>query len=94
MPETKKAGAAKRTLVKSNFARHLKSLTKGLDDRLSEKTIRSRYDALQTAWEDVQFRHDKYLESISEHSDIGNKTFGSTVCVPTTSQFKAESTNT
>ena len=70
MPETNKAGAAKRTLAKSKFTRHLKSLTKSLDDGLSEKTIRSRYDALQSAWEDVQSRHDEYMETISDHPDI------------------------
>ena len=70
MPETNKAGAAKRTLAKSKFTRHLKSLTKSLDDGLSEKTIRSRYDAPQSAWEDVQSRHDEYMETISDHPDI------------------------
>ena len=70
MPETNKAGAAKRTLAKSKFTRHLKSLTKSLDDGLSEKTISSRYDALQSAWEDVQSRHDEYMETISDHPDI------------------------
>ena len=46
------------------------SLTKSLDDGLSEKTIRSRYDALQSAWEDVQSKHDEYMETISDHPDI------------------------
>ena len=70
MPETNKAVAAKRTLAKSKFTRHLKSLTQSLDEGLSEMTIRSRYDAFHSVWEDVQSRHDEYMEAISDHPDI------------------------
>ena len=70
MAELDKAIAAKRTIAKAKFTRLLKSLKQSLDDNLPEKTIRSRYEAFQSAWDDVQAKHDELMQTLIEPADI------------------------
>ena len=70
MAESTKNIAAKRTLAKSKFTRISNSLKNGMDENLSEKTIRSRFEALQAAWKDVQSRHDDYMECVADDTNV------------------------
>ena len=70
MADLEKAIAAKRTIAKAKFTRLLKSLKQSLDDNLPEKTIRSRYEAFQSAWDDVQAKHDELMQTLIEPADI------------------------
>ena len=70
MAESIKNIGAKRTLAKSKFTRISNSLKNGIDENLSEKTIRSRFETLQAAWRDVQARHDDYMECVADDTNV------------------------
>ena len=66
MSETDKKG----TIAKSKFTRFSKSLKQSVDEGLSEKTIRSRYEKFQIAWNEVQERHEEHVEHLASDTDF------------------------
>ena len=66
MSETDK----KRTIAKSKFTRFSKSLKQSVDEGLSEKTIHSRYEKFQIAWNEVQERHEEHVEHLASDTDF------------------------
>ena len=55
--------------AKRRFTRIGNNLQKSIEDNVILKTVESRYNDFKDAWKEVQRKHDKYVEDITEQSD-------------------------
>ena len=55
-----------RSTAKSKFTRLRKSIEKAVNDGILESTVRSRFIELKLAWEEIQRRHEEYVNQLQD----------------------------